>query len=1131
MVDIKATENEFRSQLTSWLNGYFQAGNYPFESATNDVSVAVEDTHLFIDVVLWLNREAKLAFCLFELKTPETAVHDSALLENARVKANALKVKYFVTWNMQELVIWEIKDEGRGHAALPKRYPTLDMIQKADDWTVDYKRRALETLCKELVDDLAWLHKYEHITRIPLDARFFVGRLRETADKLFPLFAQTIKKKLGEDKKLRAVFETWGKKQGVQNPLAQIDTVSNQAVYRLLCKIIFYEALRGRYNLKPLALMDVDARTAQQALRERFAEAKNIDWYAVFEEELIDELPWPDLAVPEISGLLERLETYSFHSVPQDVIGKVFEGLIPHQERHGLGQYFTPENLVDFILAFCVQTPNDAVFDPTCGTGTFLIRGYDRLGFLGNQSHRKRLVQLWGNDIAHFPAALATINLFGQDLGDTANFPRIIPKDFFDINPGDVFPFPPPTGPTEAVNTIDVPMPEFDAAVGNFPYIRQELTGNKEKINTVITRDWPGFAPRLSGQADVYASMFFHAAVFLKTAGRLGFVTSNAWLDTAYGYEIQKFFLDEFKLVAVVESRREPWFEQAAVNTVFTILERCENAEERENHIAKFVKVRRPLKDMFPHDPKLKQRERWQSVEGRARAIENAGNDLYEHEAGKIVCTLQGLKSAQNGDFRIRMKNQRELREELKAAGRTVKWGQYLRAPDIYFEIKKALGDKLRPFKEFAEIDFGIKTGINDFFYLTREEAKEKGIEKEYLTPVFKSPRDSDKILVEPEDLKVLLFNCRETKEILKKKKHNGALKYIEEGEGRRTAGGVPYPEVPSVKDNKPGWWAVREFEPAQIFFAKGYDVKLSGYFSENPIGCDCRVYYVRPLNNIAPKLLGAALDSGLVYLLKELIGRVMLGEGVLDIMVLDYDNYLKIPDINRIEPPKQKNIIKAFEKLIIRPVKPVPAEFKEPDRRALDTAILEALGLEADKYLEPLYAGVTELVRERLDLAGQRKKIKKESFMKDVTRVQDDVVRAVLPWGFKPFPDAYVTYGRGDEFRMQSLGNGPFKLGAYFLGGREVLDREGRLMVRAASEEEARFVFYSFQPDVYTLKIPNDAVKVHNAVVDHEKYLKDKFEELYREFTARLGSGAAAERLTRETFEEYGIPVIFSNE
>ena len=60
----------------------------------------------------------------------------------------------------------------------------------------------------------------------------------------------------------------------------------------------------------------------------------------------------------------------------------------------------------------------------------------------------------------------------------------------------------------------------------------------------------------------------------------MGIVTSNSWLDVAYGYELQKFFLKNFKIVAIIESRCEPWFEDAAVNTVVTILERCKDKEQ-----------------------------------------------------------------------------------------------------------------------------------------------------------------------------------------------------------------------------------------------------------------------------------------------------------------------------------------------------------------------------------------------------------------------------------------------------------------------------------------------------------------------------------------------------------------------
>jgi hypothetical protein len=159
---------------------------------------------------------------------------------------------------------------------------------------------------------------------------------------------------------------------------------------------------------------------------------------------------------------------------------------------------------------------------------------------------------------------------------------------------------------------VEVPVPLFDAVVGNFPFIRQELIekqqkGYKAAIVKAIAEGWLEEYPdafdlkptqrrelekakeqglpltplfdkvelNLSGLADIYAYLFYHAARFARPdGGRLGIITSNAWLDVGYGYELQRFFLSRFKVVAVLESRCEPWFEDAAVNTVVTILER-----------------------------------------------------------------------------------------------------------------------------------------------------------------------------------------------------------------------------------------------------------------------------------------------------------------------------------------------------------------------------------------------------------------------------------------------------------------------------------------------------------------------------------------------------------------------------
>lgn len=60
------------------------------------------------------------------------------------------------------------------------------------------------------------------------------------------------------------------------------------------------------------------------------------------------------------------------------------------------------------------------------------------------------------------------------------------------------------------------------------------------------------------------------------------------------------------------------------------------------------------------------------------------------------------------------------------------KWGKYLRAPSIFFKILEKGKDLFVPLKAVAEVRFGIKTGANEFFYLTEEQIKAFGIEREF---------------------------------------------------------------------------------------------------------------------------------------------------------------------------------------------------------------------------------------------------------------------------------------------------------------------------------------------------------------------------------------------------------------
>ena len=170
------------------------------------------------------------------------------------------------------------------------------------------------------------------------------------------------------------------------------------------------------------------------------------------------------------------------------------------------------------------------------------------------------------------------------------------------------------------------------------------------------------------------------------------------------------------------------------------------------------------------------------------------------------------------------MKSQADLLAELEAAGGTVKWGQLIRAPDVYFEILGQCKDRLAPAAELANVKTGLYTGLNDFFYLNENRISFWKIEKNYIVPILRSPKEVKGVLVTEKHLTGKVFLCKKTKQELRRLGHRGALAYIEWGEKQvtrqkqKTAAGIPWPEVESVKNRKIGWWAIPVEKKANLF-------------------------------------------------------------------------------------------------------------------------------------------------------------------------------------------------------------------------------------------------------------------------------------------------------------------------
>ncbi len=956
-------------------------------------------------------------FAILGITAPDFSTQASGFTVNLARRALARRAPYLVLTNLRETVLLKTPHKAERAGELIRQYPLLFHASGAGLGA--HEKIDLLNRYDAIIRDLLLLKKDGQLFVETPEADYFVARLVRAVDSLKPAVKSALISEMSIKPNFAKEMAEWAVPQGIPADLkseAFSEAVVRQAIYRLLGKIIFYQSLRrARPELPELVLAHLDSSQVLTRLYACFEKAHEIDYHAVFREDVIDRLPFPEKASYELRDLVEDLNTRDFAHLPQDVIGAVFERLIPPEDRHALGQFFTPEPLVDLITAFCVRHSDDLVLDPTCGTGTFLIRAYDRLHTsLGIHDHTRLLGQFWGADIAPFPAELATINLFRQQVENAGNFPRVLNEDFFKITPGGRYRFPPlkpdaPNSNSPSSVAVDEPIPQFDVIIGNFPYISADRIEQAHKhylTETIYNRladEWleqypQGFSfqdkkiakefalacekdlsinsfkkhaqPVQASNSDLYAYLFWHAAAFLKPGGRMGIVTSNAWLDVGFGYGLQRFFLNNFKIIAILESRCEPWFEQAAVNTVVTILERCSSVEERDAYPVHFVKIKVPLARLIPWDLHHDALNRWLGINLVVQKIEAVWQS--SQDPGQPF-------EWEDEQLRVRTVKQSVLRQRVEERGKTDKWGNYLRAPKVYFDLLYAASNKIASLGKVAPPSRGSLTGINEFYHLSENAIRERGIEEEFLFPLLKSPGNSDLILIDIDKLALKVFVCRLTKEELKQQGKLNALHYIEWGEKQVfTSGaqsGLTWPNGAEVRGRKPGWYALPEYRsyPGQIFISMATGERHITKYSSIPLIADNRLYFLSPVDGLPSEIVAAVMNSFVIALFNEITGRVSLGEGALELKVEDARDYLLIPDIRKFSQEQCQSIIEAFKPLLQRPIGSIVDEIEQPDRQVLDQAVLEALGLKPAEWLPRIYVGLATLVRERIELGKKR--------------------------------------------------------------------------------------------------------------------------------------------------------------
>lgn len=967
-LDIKRNERDWAGQLISWIKSAIDRKTTVFQDATNDTGVKMKSGRTkFPDILLFIDKTSGVIFNGWELKFPDTAVDDAVMLENALEKAQKLHSDSFVTWNGAEAIIWHINDEEYTLDNLSKLkvYPKVSTINSREDLADPVKFAQHEPLLKARTEEI--LHDLDSLFRNgalkpALDiSKNIISAVREASAIIIPQFQEAIILEKGSNRAFRDEFNKWKIYESSTLKILESSSRKKEYVipeevlakftfYNLIGKTIFYltlcENLSG--ELEPVVLDD--NKSAKDLLNGYFDEAKKIDYQAIFRPYFTDSIEYSELTDKTIYALLEVLTAFDFKVLPTEVIGHILENLVPDDEKQKFGQYFTNGVLANLVAFPIVKTNKDVLFDPTCGTGTFLNSFYKILQDFGTKEHRELLKQIWGNDVSHFPAILSVINLYKQDVVATGNFPRVMRNDFFNLEVGEKVVFP---DSYDHNKHIDVPIPTFDGIASNFPFVQQEDIPN-EKLSAYFREQFQSEQQaflkdntfKINERADYFTYCIYNADRFLKPDGCLSAITSNAWLGKEYGFQFKKFLLDNFHIRYVVKSNAEHWFKDSQVSTIYFVLDKIQSEEP-----TKFVTLNRKLNELFVTDSIS---EQIQQIEEFYSDIDNCSdphNDLWEKDN-----FFDDLFKRKDGSLSVCMASKECL---LGSLDNKTNWGQFFLSTNLFGSFDNCL-TQYHP--NIVKVFRGERTGWNPMFVIKGENVKASHINEKYLVPYVKSSSELQQIEFDG-DYNFRAFVCQNKINSMDKGTKSWINKFVK---ALNKNGTQTIPEA--CAGHRPYWYSLNPKKAHIITAVNPYERFFFSY-SKEPFVIDQRLIAMQVQEGYNVELIAALLNSVITFLILEMRGTSR-NLGALDLNA-DFLKQLNILNPNLLSKKDADAIITAFQPLKNRAINSVIDEVTRTDRRNFDTTIMKCFGLD-ENLLDILYNILITSVRDRVSMSGR---------------------------------------------------------------------------------------------------------------------------------------------------------------
>ncbi|UTF51986.1 Eco57I restriction-modification methylase domain-containing protein [Natronosalvus rutilus] len=865
---------------------------------------------------------------------------DVDVITQARDDADAAGVEHFATCNSRDFFLFH--------------YTGQREISKIQYYYLDFRDVGLDDSSGN--DRLSTIfHAVQSLTtqgelpqQRPRDR--IVGPLRSFHDSVWPTFRALARETYDTDPDFAERFDEWVRENDYASleESEQFSLAAKQYAYLLASQILFYEVVREQTSESretksgyPLESLVEGASTAdsENRIARQFEEFQaEIDFESVFDDgaSLFAAYPHNSKTRPAVRALHGSIEAKNLSTVDEDLVGELYEELIPEHERKSLGQFYTHPDIAEAICNWTLQPQEDGVprvLDPASGSGTFPVKAYHRMQELApTATHQEILDNVTAVDINRFPLHLTALNLASRTVHERTSQLHTVNDSFFNVSPRD--------RRLSRGDGVRDEAKKYDAVVANPPYIRQEnLSPDRDHFRSHLTKygaensnRYASGRNKLSTRSDAYVYFVSHALQFLRDGGRLGFIVPTKWLTTKYGESFQEFLYDQAKVHAIVGFSDRAF--TALVDTVVLFAERCADEVERRETVTDFIRVKERLSP-----------EELSSIAGARRSVpDGKAFGIETNESYRVISLPQARLERQGGR----------------------KLGHYLYGPSPFIPIVHS--DKMRRLDTYADVAFGNKTGNNEFFLLDEQDVTQWGIDERFLQPAIRSIRALESYRVTDTDQYLLDFGAyvdtvesrqdglgstTERAEAVKNELHNdgyaSTVRYLEYGEEE----GVP--DGRTVSQHKP-WFNLGDLLVPDVLHPVFYNERVftvdnaGGYAPTNAIQCVDIIEY--------DDVLPSVLQSTVYKVLLELWGRHE-GGGALQLLTYEVSS-VPVPSPELMSESKLERIAEAGEKLV-RGVDGAQDE--------LDQVILEFL--ELGLSVEELQAAHSGLVAQRVQGAA----------------------------------------------------------------------------------------------------------------------------------------------------------------